>query len=114
MNPFRRISRRRFLQLAGAVTLGGAATGASTWLVEPHWIEVVRRDLPLAHLPNGLVGKTLVQLSDLHIGRAVSDDFLLRAFEITASLRPDILAITGDFMTCHAGEELDHTMRVLE
>src|SRR5204863_517027 len=81
---------------------------------EPHWIEVVRRDLPITRLPSALVGKRLVQLSDIHIGKAVSDDFLLDAFEITESLRPDLLALTGDFMTCTAGEELDHALRILE
>jgi predicted MPP superfamily phosphohydrolase len=107
--------RRTFLKRTTAGLLGGAVgLGGYAWLIEPHWIEVIRRDLPIRHLPDELLGKTLVQISDLHIGPEVSDSYLRGAFQTVAGFAPDILVVTGDFMTCKGDEELDHVCRVLE
>lgn len=91
-----RLTRRQFL-----FTLGGgvAATGLYTWRIEPHWVEFVRRDLPIANLPPALAGKTLVQLSDIHIGRQVSDDYLAGVFARVAALQPDLVVHTGDLVS---------------
>jgi predicted MPP superfamily phosphohydrolase len=115
MRPVSFLGRRRFLKraLAGGACLC-AGTGFYTWRVEPHWVEVVRRDLPIAGLPDPLRGRTLVQLSDLHVGPQVADDYLIGAFRRVAALEPDVLVLTGDFMTCWAGEQVEHTLRVLE
>src|SRR3954468_6686196 len=42
-----RITRRRFLAATATATAGAAATGLYTWQVEPHWLEIVRRPLPV-------------------------------------------------------------------
>lgn len=110
-SPRRRLSRRRFLALSGATVAGGLLGYA--WRIEPHWIEIVRRGLPIAKLPSGLQGATLVHISDLHVGPVVDDDFLLAALDKVAALRPDILVMTGDFMTCRGCEQVDHALRVL-
>ncbi len=64
------ITRRQFLQTAALVAGLGLGAGAYTWRWEPHWLEIIERRLPLASLPPRLKGARLVQLSDLHIGRA--------------------------------------------
>jgi uncharacterized protein len=94
----------------------GAAgvAGLYTWLVEPHWVEFVRRRLPVRGLPRDLEGRTLVQLSDIHIGPRVDDDFLVRTFEAVAACRPDLIVITGDFVSYRKPEHLDHLKRVIE
>jgi predicted MPP superfamily phosphohydrolase len=103
----KRLSRRKFLQrsLRG---LAGAAAGTFlyTWRIEPHWVDVVQRPLPIARLPAPLVGKRLVQLSDVHAGPVVDQSFLLRSAERVAELQPDLLVVTGDFMTCRRGESV--------
>src|SRR5262249_13522292 len=83
------------------------------WRIEPHWIEVVRRDLPIARLPDRLVGKTLVQISDLHIGPVVDEDYIIGAMERVSALEPDILAITGDYMTFQGNEQIGKVVDVL-
>jgi len=98
MSSGSRVSRRRFMGLAAGGLV--SATGLYAWRIEPHWVEVVRRDLPIARLPAALEGQTLVQLSDLHVGGQVDDDFLLDSFDIVNRLKPAFVAITGDFMTC--------------
>jgi predicted MPP superfamily phosphohydrolase len=108
------LTRRRFLQLGGAALLGGAATGSYTIGIEPFLVEVVHRHLPIVGLPAELAGKRLIQVSDVHVGRAVSDDYLRRSFELVRALEPDILVLTGDYMTCYRGEQVDHALSVLE
>ncbi len=90
------MNRRRFLgTLAGAA----AVTGFYTWRIEPEWLEITHRSLPIAHLPPSLVGKTLVQLSDIHIGPQVDDAYVVRSFAAVQALQPDFVVHTGDLVT---------------
>ena len=73
------MKRRDFLLAAGA-SMAGLVTYAH-W-VEPFWLDVTHRDLPIAHLPQSLDGKTLLQLSDLHIGPVRSGHCRMRNFSI--------------------------------
>ncbi len=95
------ISRRTFLRMTAASAATVVATGAYTWRVEPYWIEVVRRSLPVRHLPAALEGLTLVQLSDIHVGRRVDDDYVRSVFDRVTALAPDIVVYTGDFVSYH-------------
>jgi predicted MPP superfamily phosphohydrolase len=51
-----------------------------------------------------------VQISDFHAGAYVDDDYLIRALDHVRALEPDILVVTGDFITRHAG--LDKAPRI--
>jgi predicted MPP superfamily phosphohydrolase len=101
------IPRRRFLQTAATALGLGAGASLYTWRVEPHWLEFVQRALPIAGLPPDWNGKTLVQLSDLHIGPQVDDRYLLRTFQRVREWKPDVVVYTGDF-TSHEAGILDH------
>lgn len=80
----------------------GIGTGLYAWQIEPHWLEVVTRPLLIWGLPPSLSGARLVQLSDLHVGFRVSDDYILHTFDRVAALKPDIVVVTGDFITYRA------------
>ena len=67
-----KMTRRRFLKGAGAAGGLSLATGFYAWRIEPHWLEIVERPLPVADLPSTLEGVRLAQLSDLHVGRALT------------------------------------------
>jgi predicted MPP superfamily phosphohydrolase len=110
-----KLTRRRFLKRA-ALSVGAAATGtfAYTWRIEPHWIQVVRRILPIANLPASLLGKSLIQISDLHIGPIVDERFMTHAMEVVSSLHGDILTVTGDFMTARGTEQVEQVLRVMK
>jgi len=73
--------------------------GLYSWRVEPHWLEITKRTLPIADLPHSLAGATLAHLSDLHVGPRVASDYLISTLKIVQSLKPDIVAYTGDFIT---------------
>ena len=91
--------------------VAGAGTSLYAWQVEPHWLEIVTRPLPILGLPPSLSGARLVQMSDLHVGPRVSDDYILETFDRVARLKPDIVAITGDFTTYHK-RIYDHAQRI--
>jgi predicted MPP superfamily phosphohydrolase len=95
------LTRRRFLQASGSLLLAAGGLGSYAWFVEPHWLDIVERALPIRDLPASLDGATLVQLSDLHVGLHVSDDYIFDVFSALERLGPDIVVITGDLTGYH-------------
>jgi len=96
-----RVTRRRWLKRSLAATVAvGAGVVIDTFWVEPHWLEIVRRDLPVDRLPAHWHGRTLMQISDVHVSDRVSDDYLIQSFVRAASFSPEIVVVTGDFVTC--------------
>lgn len=99
-------------------TLGATAAAASgalyTFKIEPTWVEYVQRDLPIKNLPLHLHGKTLVQISDLHVGLECNPDFLSRTFEQVASLDPTLVVYTGDFITYKSRDQFTQLQQVMK
>ena len=97
------ITRRQFLHALGAGAGLGAGVTYYTFQIEPTWLEVVRRPLPVRRLPSALIGRTLVHFSDVHVSPFVSDDYLFETFRRIAEMQPDIVVFTGDLMSWHHG-----------
>ena len=95
---------RKVITRRGFITGIIAATGLYTWRYEPNWIEYVYRSLPIANLPQSLSGKTLIQLSDIHIGPQVDDKYITSVFAKVRSFKPDIVVQTGDLVS-YAGPQ---------
>jgi len=74
--------------------------------IEPHRLEIVRRDMPIRNLPADWHGRTLMQISDVHVGYRVSDDYLIQSFDLAASIVPDVVVVTGDFVSCSRADIL--------
>lgn len=107
-----RLTRRRFL-LGSALT--SLAVGAYTWRVEPHWLRIVRRDMPVRNLPTALEGRVLAQISDIHVCPRVDADYLGAALRELSALQPDLVVITGDFMSMGGPpERAEEVARVFE
>jgi predicted MPP superfamily phosphohydrolase len=112
-----KLTRRQWLKRVGLTLVAtGAAVGVYTHWIEPFWVDFVGRDLPIANLPSQWHGRTVVQISDIHIGHRVSDDFLTDTFTHVADLEPDVVAFTGDFITLTRGAAppYDQVKRVLD
>lgn len=107
MNP----SRRRFIAASAAAFASATGLGGYTSLIEPHWLEITRRTLPIRHLPSSLEGAMVAQLSDLHVGPRVSDAYILETFGRVRALAPDIVVYTGDFVSHEPGIEA-HARRI--
>lgn len=91
-----KFSRRKLLRYSLAASCVGL--GGYVWQIEPRWTSYDQRTLAVPGLMPDLVGKTLIQLSDLHVGRQVADDYLRNQFEYINSLSPDFVVYTGDFV----------------
>jgi uncharacterized protein len=107
------LSRRRFLALGGAAFATAAGLPIYAWQVEPHWVEVVRWPMPLENLPPALEGRTLLQMSDIHVGPRVSSAYLIETLDRARELAPDFVAFTGDFVTYRSANEYGELARVL-
>ena len=57
---------------------------------------VVTVDIPLPGLPAALVGFSIVQISDIHVGPTIKGNYLRAIVNRVNSLNPDLIAITGD------------------
>ena len=79
----------------------GAYLGALVaWsLVEPHRVAVREFTVVLPDLPAEAEGLRVLQLTDLHISAMTSAHFLARAIETCNALQPDVVALTGDFVS---------------
>lgn len=63
-------------------------------------LSVERVTVKIADLPVSLQGIKLVQLSDLHFdGLRLSDLMLAEAIEISNEIQPDLVVLTGDYVT---------------
>ncbi len=92
-----KLSRRQFIKLSAASTaaVGLGGLGLGMWLRTQ--VEVSRVNVNLPRLPEEFNGLTIAHLSDMHHGPFISADYLQRCVEIANSLKPDLMALTGDF-----------------
>jgi uncharacterized protein len=88
--------------------------GFYAWRIEPHWLEITHRTLPIMGLPEALAGASLVQISDLHVGPSVDDDYLISTLKRVSALKPDLVVYTGDFITNGEPAYFDQLSRVIE
>jgi uncharacterized protein len=93
----RKVSRRKFLY-AGALVAAGAALSADGF-VESNDPHVVRREIPLKRLPHSFDGFTIAHISDFHYEHHFSVVPIRKAVDMVNLLRPDLIALTGDFIT---------------
>jgi predicted MPP superfamily phosphohydrolase len=66
--------------------------------VEPTWLEVNRFDLPVRGLGAELDGLKVAHLTDFHCGRQIPRAYLEDALARTLAEKPDLIALTGDFV----------------
>ncbi|HVF51953.1 MAG TPA: metallophosphoesterase [Pyrinomonadaceae bacterium] len=78
---------------------GGLLQAARAALAEPYMLAVERHAVGLRRLPRELDGLSIVQLSDLHHSPFTGREQIERAIETANSLEPDIIALTGDYVS---------------
>jgi hypothetical protein len=90
-------TRRQFLQSAAAV--GALAVAGDSLLLEPNLPRIVRRDFSLPRWPERMDGFTIALLSDFHYDPYFSIHPLRSAIGMVNDLRPDMIVLTGDFVS---------------
>lgn len=108
------LTRRQFLQGFSGLVGAGALGGLYTWQIEPRWVEFVELDMQIAGLPAELVGKKLMQISDLHVGKRFNPQMLLPALEHAHTFEPDIVVYTGDFIDYESAEQYGQLETILK
>ena len=94
VSPERRVALARLVGGGVALAASGATSAALVVARRAATIREVR--VALKGLPTPLRGTTIVQLSDLHVGPTLRREFVERVVARTNSLKPDVIAITGD------------------
>ena len=74
-------------------------TGIHSAPIHRNWLDVRRLSMPFDDLPANLVGKRIVQISDLHVSPVVWKGYMREQLRHVADLRPDLLVVTGDLVT---------------
>jgi predicted MPP superfamily phosphohydrolase len=98
--PLNPSTRRHFL-LAAAATGAVAVTGDATF-IEPNRPRIVRKEFLLPRWPERLDGFTVALLSDFHYDPYFSVHPLRAAIPIVNTLKPDLIVLTGDFVSVPA------------
>lgn len=107
------MKRRQFIKNTVYTSLGfGLLSGMYAWKVEPFWLEFVKLKMDIPNLPENLIGKTLIQISDIHIGKQVDKDYLIDAFKKAQELNPDFVVYTGDFVSYENEDQIDQLEEV--
>jgi predicted MPP superfamily phosphohydrolase len=79
------------------------AQAARVAFTEPFMLSIERQEIYLRRLPVKLDGLRVVHLSDLHYGPLVNPQHLERAVKVANDLRPDLIALTGDYISQDRG-----------
>lgn len=93
--------------------LRGAAVVAGTLLsvvafIQGHRSPVIESfTVPLAGLPPALEGKTIVALSDLHLGTTLDGAWLAARVQQVMAQRPDLVVLLGDVVEVHGDADGD-------
>ena len=92
------LTRRKFLY-AGGLSAAGAAVAGTAGFVESDRPVLTRIDIRLRRLPSEFDGFTIAQLSDFHYEEHFSVVPIRKGVEIVNGLRPDLIVLTGDYVT---------------
>jgi predicted MPP superfamily phosphohydrolase len=106
----RRIFIKNILQGVAGVTLLG---GLYSWQVEPFLLEFVHTKMVVKNLPQQLVDKTLMQISDIHIGDSFNYQYIIDAFIKAQAWNPDFVVYTGDYITYKREKQFSQLREVL-
>lgn len=79
------------------LTAGTVVTDAV--FIEPGWIEVSQLKVENANYPDDSPPLTIAQMADFHRGPYMKDNDIKKAVDLCNSLAPDLIALTGDFIS---------------
>jgi len=112
LSPFP--TRRKFLQICAASgVLGAIAVAGDGLMIEPNMPILVSIEVPLSRLHESWEGFRIAHLSDFHYDDYFSVVPLRRAIDIVNRLQPDLIVLTGDFVTAAEAERIGLYNRVV-
>ncbi|MFZ0959872.1 MAG: metallophosphoesterase [Terriglobia bacterium] len=98
--------RRHFLaRTAVAMSATPFAACAYGLLIERTEVETTHQPIVLRRLPKAFEGFRIAQLSDIHVGPFMPASDIRRYVTMVNDLHPDLVALTGDFVTWEASPQ---------
>jgi len=101
--------RRRLLQATAVAPFAAAGYGV---FIGRDRFEVIEKELSIPHLATDLVGRTIVQITDLHSGPYFTRSDVARAVSMANECRADIAVVTGDLIS-QPGDPLEECIQEL-
>ncbi len=98
--------RAFFASLQGLARAAGGRAFYRRWFLGPGRLRVRRERVSLPAAQSAFEGYRIVHWSDLHAGPFLGRGDLRNAVELSNGLEPDLVAITGDFLTDEPDEAL--------
>ena len=92
----RLITRRRFLTTSAAAVAGVTLYSND---IARHELEITYPTFSIRNLPSAFEGFRIAQISDLHLEEYTEDYFLRRVVDHVNALAPDMVLVTGDFIS---------------
>jgi predicted MPP superfamily phosphohydrolase len=92
----------------------GFLTVVYSWKIEPFWLEFVNVQMPVQHLPENLIGKTVMQISHIHVGNRCDCQYIIDSFEKAKLLNPDFVLYPGDYISYENETQLEQLKEVME
>ena len=94
------LTRRKFLQMGAAgAAVGALAVAGDGTIFAANRPQLVSIDIPLPRLAEAWDSLRILQLSDFHYDDVFSVVPLRKAIDIVNQLQPDLVVLTGDFVT---------------
>lgn len=101
------MNRRKFIKKTSLAALSiGIPTAIYSWQVEPFWVEIVKQKMNVRNLPHQWLGRSIIQISDLHIGNRFDYSYILETMQTIQLQQPDLVVYTGDFVTYENEQQL--------
>lgn len=108
------MNKRKFIKRTFLGTVGiGFLSGLYSWQIEPFWLEFVKRKMPIKNLPENLIGKTLMQISDMHIGNRFDYQYIIESFKKAQKFKHDFVVYTGDYVSFENERQFEQLDEVL-
>ncbi|QNM86229.1 metallophosphoesterase [Polaribacter pectinis] len=109
------MKRRKFIKKTIISSLGlGLIGGLYSWQIEPFWLEFVKLKMPIKNLPKDLIGKTVMQISDIHVGNRFNYKYIIDSFKKAQEFKPDFVVYTGDYVSYENEEQFTQLETVLK
>jgi predicted MPP superfamily phosphohydrolase len=95
----RRHVLKKLITLAAVSGSTGGSALAGTGSSGARKLKLERIEITVPNLPPKLDGFRIAQLSDLHLEPFTTEHDIQRAVDLANSVKPDLVALTGDFVT---------------
>jgi len=100
----------RFVLGSSAIALALVISAYGVW--SQYHPRIKNIDVTLKNLPAAWQGKTIVQISDVHLGNILGRGFLAQVVAQTNALNPEMVVVTGDLLD-GMGDDLKHSVQPL-